>query len=364
MCELKIIKHALHHNIRLVGRLAGGARVIGVVKGNGYGLGLAELAGHLVEYGIKSLAVGELEEALELRRCGLKGDIMLLSPLCRQEELEEALGQNLILCIASRQGALAAEQAARRLGCRGRAQLCVDTGFGRYGFPWQQTQEIWEGARLLDRLRVVGTYSHLSHASAPEGRETREQCRRLTEVCRTLTQSGVEPGVRHLSESWALLRTPEAKLDGVRVGSAFLGRLPFEDRWGFEPIGSLRARVREVRTLAPGSTVGYGGGFVARHTTKIAVVGAGYAQGLGLERRTPAAGERGLRSALGVLRRARNELPLEAVAAGQRRFPVLGRVGMCDTVLDVTGGELRPGDLVELPVNPIYVDSRVPRVYV
>ena len=122
--------------------------------------------------------------------------------------------------------------------------------------------------------------------------------------------------------------------------------------------------VREVRTLAPGSTVGYGGGFVARHTTKIAVVGAGYAQGLGLERRTPAAGERGLRSALGVLRRARNELPLEAVAAGQRRFPVLGRVGMCDTVLDVTGGELRPGDLVELPVNPIYVDSRVPRVYV
>ena len=57
MCELRIVKHALHHNIRLVQRLAGDARVIGVVKGNGYGLGLGELASHLVEYGVRHLAV-------------------------------------------------------------------------------------------------------------------------------------------------------------------------------------------------------------------------------------------------------------------------------------------------------------------
>ena len=81
MCELKIVKHALHHNIRLVRRLAGETRIIGVVKGNGYGLGLVELAGHLMEYGVNCLAVSELEEALELRRWGLSGDIMLLSPL-------------------------------------------------------------------------------------------------------------------------------------------------------------------------------------------------------------------------------------------------------------------------------------------
>lgn len=67
MCELRIVKHALHHNIRLVQRLAGDARVIGVVKGNGYGLGLGELASHLVEYGVRHLAVSELEEALTLQ---------------------------------------------------------------------------------------------------------------------------------------------------------------------------------------------------------------------------------------------------------------------------------------------------------
>ena len=80
------------------------------------------------------------------------------------------------------------------------------------------------------------------------------------------------------------------------------------------------------------------------------------------ERRAPARSGR-LRAILGTLN-GRPQEGLEATSVGQRRFPVLGRVGMCDTVLDVTGQELRVGELVELPVNPIFVDSRVPRVYV
>ena len=116
MCELRIVKHALHHNIRLVQRLAGDARVIGVVKGNGYGLGLGELASHLVEYGVRHLAVSELEEALTLRRLGISAEIMLLSPLCDGGELEEALRAGVILCVDSWEGAEAAERAARDKG--------------------------------------------------------------------------------------------------------------------------------------------------------------------------------------------------------------------------------------------------------
>ncbi len=105
-----------------------------VVKGNGYGLGLAELAGHLVDQGIQCLAVSQLEEALELRRCGLQGDIMLLAAAGagRAGGGSAAEADPLHRLPA---GALAAEEAARGLDCRGRAQLCVDTGFGRYGFP-------------------------------------------------------------------------------------------------------------------------------------------------------------------------------------------------------------------------------------
>ena len=364
MCELRIAAHALHHNIRLVRRLAGDARVIGVVKGNGYGLGLEELAGHLVEYGVEWLAVSGLEEALRLRRRGIQAELMLLSPLYAPGELEEALRAGLTLCIDSRAGALAAEEAARRLDGRGKAQLCVDTGFGRYGFPWDQPQQVWEAARSLERLRIVGTYSHLRRGGALDGQETRRQCRRLEDLCLRLSQAGVEPGVRHLAESYGLLSCPEARLDGVRIGSAFLGRLPFPDRWGFEPIGTLCARVREVRTLGAGSTVGYGSGAAVRRPTRIAVVGAGYAHGFGLERAwAPSAQAGPLRRALGALREGRrNPQPLWA-RAGRRQFAVLGRVGMCDTVLDVTGSEVGVGDLVELPVNPILVNASVPRVY-
>ena len=116
--------------------------------------------------------------------------------------------------------------------------------------------------------------------------------------------------------------------------------------------------------MDPGNTVGYGGGYVARRPIRIAVVDAGYAQGLGLER-SYATSDRGrLRSALGQLRRVAHQTPLAAVTAQGQQLRVLGRVGMCDTVLEVTGTQIRVGDRVELPVNPIYVDARVPRVYV
>ena len=180
-------------------------------------------------------------------------------------------------------GAAAAERMARSLDVGGNVQLCIDTGFGRYGLPWDDPQKVWETARSLERLRLTGTYSHLSRGAEESGEESLRQYRRLTGLCEQLKAAGVEPGLRHLADSYGLLNTPEICLDAVRVGSAFLGRLPFQDRWGFERVGSLSASVREVRSLAAGATVGYGAHYIARRKTRIAVVGAGYSHGFGVE---------------------------------------------------------------------------------
>ena len=91
------------------------------------------------------------------------------------------------------------------------------------------------------------------------------------------------------------------------------------------------------------------------------MVGAGYSHGFGVERTSRSGG--GLRAALRVLRLGRREPELLAVS-GAHRFPVLGSVGMCDTVLDVTGAEIRVGDRVELPVNPMFVSPEVQRCYI
>ena len=363
MPELKIVERALHHNVRLVRRVAGDAEVVGVVKGNGYGLGLLEFAGHLVDYGVRRLAVSELSEALELKKYGIQADIMLLTPVYDSGELELAIQADLILCIDSRPCAQAAERAARRLERTGRGQLCVDTGFGRYGFSWDQAGEVCEAARELEQIRIVGTYSHLSRAGARDGSYTQTQYQRFLSLCGALEQAGIDPGFRHLADSYGLLRHPELRLDGVRVGSAFLGRLPFPDQWGFERIGTLSAPVKEIRTLGAGSTVGYGGEYVTERTTRIAVIGAGYSHGFGLGREKSAACTGGLRGVLRMLRTPRQNEPVLA-AAGERRFPVLGPVGMCATVLDVTGSDLQVGDWVELPVNPLFVNSDVPRCYI
>lgn len=361
MCELTIQERALNHNIRLVRRQAGDARLIGVVKGNGYGLGLAELAGRLVDGGVRILAVSELSDALKLRCYGIPADIMLLTPLYDPADLKDALLGRVTLCIDTRAGAEAAARVAQSLDVGGKAQLCIDTGFGRYGLPWDDPQLVWETARSLGQLRLTGTYSHLSRSAEESGEENLRQYQRLTRLCRQLEQSGVQPGMRHLADSYGLLNTPEIRLDAVRIGSAFLGRLPFQDRWGFERVGSLSARVREVRSLPAGATVGYGSHFVTPRKTRIAVVGAGYSHGFGVERTTRSGG--GLRSALRLLRTGRRCSELLAVS-GEHRFPVLGSVGMCDTVLDVTGAEIRVGDRVELPVNPMFVSPEVQRCYI
>ena len=241
---------------------------------------------------MRHLAVSELEEALTLRRLGISAEIMLLSPLCDGGELEEAppgWGDSVRRLPGGGRGG-GADGPTPGLHWKG-AAVC-GYRLRPLRLSWQQPQQIWEAARTLERLRVVGTYSHLRRGADPEGGETRRQEQRLTQVCDALAASGVEPGVRHLVESYGLLCCPESRLDGVRIGSAFLGRLPFRDLWGFESIGALCARVREVRTLEARSTVGYGSGFVTRRPTRIAVVGAGYAHGFGLER-SAAPGGRG-----------------------------------------------------------------------
>lgn len=360
MCELRIVKQALHHNIRLVRRLAGSAEVIGVVKGNGYGLGLLELAEQLTDYGVHYLAVSELEDALLLKRNSVPAEIMLLTPLYEPKELERALCAGLILCIDTAVGADAAETAAKRLGIAGKAQICVDTGFGRYGFNYCDVPAVEKAVRELTQIKIVGTYSHLSQACSRDGKFTMEQYLRFVQFCSQLEKNGISIGLRHLADSYAMLRYPKLRMDGVRIGSAFLGRLPFADQWGFESIGTLSAKVQEVRTLPPGSRVGYGGTVVTKDTTQIAVIDAGYTHGLGVVREK--AKPCGLKASLQLLRSRRNRK--KTTQKDVPGYPVLGPVGMCSTVLDVTGSKIRVGDRVELPINPLLVNPVVPRRYI
>lgn len=363
MPTLFIDKDVLKNNIAITKNLSGEAQVIGVVKGNGYGLGLCAFARILVESGIETLAVTELADAVKLRDSGIHCDILMLSPLYQKEEIITALRQYLILSITSYECGEIAEQTAAELNIYARCQICVDTGLGRYGFTDNQKRDIIYTINQMKHLCVTGIYSHFYAASCKKSVHTVRQFERFTSLCDEIEQANVFIGFRHIAASCALLRYPETRLDAVRIGSAFLGRLPFPNHLGYKPVGQLRASIEDIRVLSPGTGLGYGHTYITTKRTTIAVVSAGYAHGLGTRRYNSCPGLSHLPGY--IFRMLKNILFPEKLYAydGENPLPVLGKIGMNSTIIDITGTNLAIGDTVSIPVNPIYVDSSLPRQY-
>lgn len=364
MPALIINTSALKHNIALIQKLSGDASVIAVLKNNGYGLGLLPFAAFLQEEGISHFAVTELSDALALRTGGIRGHILLLTPLYGFDELIDAIQNNIELCISGPSSARAAQDAAIYLNCSAvPVQLCIDTGFGRFGFPADDDRKIQDTLAKMSCLKPCGIFSHLYASACKNSTAVRKQFFAFERLCTTLTEHGISIGMRHISSSSSLLRFPEMNLDGVRIGSAFLGRLAVRDSFGFQEVCRLQALITEIRTLPAGHNVGYGNSFRLKHPTITAVTDAGYAHGLGM-RRTHFPGNHGS-VILYFLRRFRQLLQAKAPCAcfEDRFLPVLGQLCMNSTILDASGCFLHVGDTVYFPVNPVYVDSQIQRSY-
>lgn len=365
MPTLTIDISALKHNTHLIQKLAANAAVIAVLKNNGYGLGLVPFASFLQEEGISHFAVTELCDALSLRACGIRGHILLLTPLYEFDELIDAIQNNIELCISGPASARAAQDAAVYMNCSAvPVQLCIDTGFGRFGFSVDNVKKIQDTLETMSCLKLCGIFSHLYASACKNSSAVRKQFSSFERLCTTLTEHGVSIGMRHISSSSSLLRFPEMNLDGVRIGSAFLGRVAVQDSFGFQEVCCLQALITEIRTLPAGHNVGYGNSFRLKHPTITAVTDAGYAHGLGM-RRTHFPGNHGS-VILYFLRRLRQLLHAKAPCAcyEDKFLPVLGQPCMNSTILDASGCFLHVGDAVYFPVNPVYVDSRIEREYV
>lgn len=363
MPTLFIDKEILKNNIEITKNLAKEAQIIGVVKANGYGLGLCAYAQLLTECGIEILAVTEIEDAVKLRKANIHCDILMLSPLYQKEDIITALNNYLILCITSYKCGEIAEQTAAELSIYARAHICIDTGLGRHGFPDTHIKDIVFTINHMNHICVTGIYSHFYASACKKPDHTMEQFKRFTSLCNALEKENIFIGFRHIAASCALLKYPETRLDAVRIGSAFLGRLPIKDQWGYKPLGWLEAPIEDIYTLPAGHNIGYGHTFITRKKTTVAVVPAGYSHGLNIKRNNDCPGLTHLPGYL--YRLLKNSLfPKKLYACHNGTyFPVLGKVGMNSLVIDITDNALSIGDIIKLPVNPIYVDSNIPRRY-
>ena len=353
MKRFVVSRAALEENARKIRQAAAPAEVWAVVKGNGYGLGIGNMARVLHDAGIRRFAVTEPAEAAALREAGFEEErILMLRATSDRSELETLIRLGAVCTIGSSEDALALDETAQAMGSVAEAHIKLDTGMGRYGFLPTELDKVIAIHRQLKNVAITGTYTHFSCAFCSEKR-TRAQYQAFQDMVKALREAGCPVGELHCANSAALELYPEMKCDSVRIGSAFLGRLSVPDRLELERIGVCEATVEELRRIPKLWSVGYGAGFITRRNTTIAVLGVGYYHGFSAEMgRDLFRFSDCLRGILSWVKAFVSHKRLYATI-GHRRCPVLGHVGMLHTVLDVTGLEVKVGDTARLDLNPL-----------
>lgn len=327
-----------------------GVPVIGVVKCDGYGVSVAEAAAAWVAAGVTTLAVSDPAEAFLLRDSGFtEQDILLLAPVSTPALLTALLEAKVILTVSG--PACAHFYGEHRGEHTVRVHVAVDTGMGRFGTRWTDTDALTEVYRT-EGLSFEGIFSHFAVSFEQGNTRTMLQLDRFHSALSALEAQGISVGTRHIANSCAALRFPETRLDAVRVGSALVGRLPAAVPVDLKKVGRFRALVMDRRTLCKGDTTGYASVCTMKRDTEIAVLALGRHNGFGLTKRPERI------RALDLLRALKQAFDLcrrpASVRWEGRTLKVIGRIGTQYTLVDAGGTDLTPGAFVTAEVDMLF----------
>ena len=331
---IEVSAGALANNLRAVQRIAGPERpVMAVVKANAYGHGAAEVARILAQAGATRFAVATLSEAIELRAAALTQPILVLG-YTPPQQAAWALAHAVTLTVIDGETAAALHAVASSQGRRLPVHVKVNTGMNRLGQRPAAVPGLLAHLHTLEGLTVEGIFTHFATSDELDKRHAAAQFAAFSALLADLTAAGLRPAIAHAANSAALLTMPQTHLDMVRSGIALYGLDPDMDECrlpaGFTPALSWKAIVTQVTDLAPGDAVSYGREFIAPRPLRAAVIPVGYADGF-----------------------PRRPHTWGSVLVRGQAAPILGRVCMDQTVIDVTAveqatGPVRQGEEVVL----------------
>ena len=318
-CWAEIDLAALERNLRLIrASLPAHIRYVAVVKADAYGHGLQQVAARLMHAGADLFAVANINEAAQLRELGPGWPILLLSPLLPDEDRFVA-EYDVAATVSTPDEVARLDAAGKAAGRPIQVHLKIDTGMGRLGVWHEHASDLAGRITRSEHLRLAGVFTHFASPD-DDPAFTEEQRRRFLaslEVCGLARDAGDGLFI-HADNSAGLETMPGASpFNAVRVGLLQFGILPhpgsFLSQVRTEPVFSFHTRVGIVKHLPAGTTVSYGRTRVLGRDSRIAVLCAGYGDGI-----------------------ARSASNKASVLLRGVRCPVLGRVTMDQTIVDVT----------------------------
>ncbi len=303
-------------------------KILSVVKADAYGHGAGPVAKTLARAGSDAFGVATLEEGVELRRAGIRSPILILAGVY-PDQLDEILRYRLTAVLSDLETLERFEGALRRRHASLGFHLKIDTGMGRMGLLPSETDRWLSKLGGLKALRFDGLCSHFSDAESEEEDYTQNQLKSFAGVVERLRRAGLCPPLIHMALSAAVITLPRSYFSMVRPGLVLYGIHPSPAtarRMALRPVLSWKTRILQLKGLPKGSSISYGRTFVTKRPSLIATLPVGYADGY----------HRLLSNRGAVLVRG-------------RRAPVVGRVCMDLTMVDVTDIRgVKQGDEVAL----------------
>ncbi len=327
---------ALSHNLNEINKLKHeNTEVMAVVKANAYGHGMIEISKHLQSIGIKTFAVASLSEALDLRKSGIKGMILILgyTPL---EDLHLVLKHNLVITIPNYEYAQEIQKLSlkKRVACH----IKVNTGMNRLGENYDQFSD-FEKMYQLDCLNILGIFTHLAVADSENPSDiqfTHLQIQRYEELIQHLKNNNIDPGKCHTQGSYGFTNYPELNYDYIRMGILLFGvksTLTDNCPLHLKPVMTLKTTVAMIKTVAPNESISYGRSYTCKEETRVATINIGYADGLS---------------------RSLSNTNFSVLINGNK-CNVLGRICMDQMMVDIKNYDVKSGDdvIVFGPDNPV-----------
>jgi len=381
--SLGALKHNLHairsHVNPASEKRATPRKVLCIVKGNGYGHGGPQVARALERFGADWFGVTCTEEGIAVRKAGVKKPVLVLTSFVAGEEphmLKHALTPVIHRCEQLADLNRAAARHAKRKPVT--FHLKIDSGMNRLGIAPGDVECFAGQLAKCKHLKLGGIFTHFASSGvfldSPVGRQTREQEERFYAAIERLKKLGIDPGIVHLANSAAIASRPETWADMVRPGAILYGYHPgyepaelreeSERKLLLQPVMSLRARIISLRNVPAGRGVGYDSQFVTTRPSKIAVLAAGYGDGI-----HRSLGDKGSVLVRGILSPIVGIVSMDVTMVDVTDVPEVA-IGDAVTIYGTAGNEILPANRVARGIGTVTSDllcavsARVPRFYV